>query len=93
MVDKVLKRQSMLADVRWRTRTRLMDVDLPGMSGVEVLEHLRADESTRDIPIIALSANAMPGDIRKGLDAGFIKYLTKPIKIDEVVNAIKECLG
>jgi PAS domain S-box-containing protein len=57
----------------------LLDIQLPGMDGYEVLRRLRADEGTRGIPVIAVSANAMPADIERGLAAGFDDYLTKPI--------------
>ena len=61
-----------------------MDINLPGISGIEAMKILRADPSTAHIPIIALSANAMPRDIEKGLEAGFFSYLTKPIKVERV---------
>jgi len=57
----------------------LLDIQLPGMDGYEVLRRLRADDGTRGIPVIAVSANAMPADIERGLAAGFDDYLTKPI--------------
>jgi PAS domain S-box-containing protein len=61
----------------------LMDINLPGISGLDALKILREDPATAHIPIVALSANAMPRDIEKGLEAGFFRYLTKPIKIDQ----------
>ena len=66
----------------------LMDINLPGISGIEALKILREDPATAHIPIVALSANAMPRDIKKGLDSGFFHYLTKPIKIDELMDTI-----
>src|SRR4029077_11499593 len=57
----------------------LMDINLPGISGIETLALLRADPLTAHITVVALSANAMPYDIAKGLEAGFFRYLTKPI--------------
>lgn len=66
----------------------LMDINLPDISGVEVLKILRADPVTRHIPVVALSANAMPHDIEKGLAAGFFRYLTKPIKINEFMDTL-----
>lgn len=71
----------------------LMDINLPGMDGFEALEVLKTDPSTRDIPVIALSANAMAQDIDKGKSAGFAHYLTKPINLQqlmEVLNAMLE---
>lgn len=61
----------------------LMDINLPDIDGIEVLRILKKDPATSRIPIIAVSANAMPHDIAKGLKAGFLLYLTKPIKIAE----------
>jgi PAS domain S-box-containing protein len=70
----------------------LMDINLPGMSGFEVLKILRADPATAHIPVVALSANAMPRDIRLGLDAGFFRYLTKPIKVKEFMTELSAVL-
>jgi PAS domain S-box-containing protein len=70
----------------------LMDINLPGISGVEALKVLRADPSTAHIPVVALSANAMPRDIEKGLQAGFFRYLTKPIKINEFMHTLDAAL-
>ena len=70
----------------------LMDINLPGISGIEALRILRADPATAHIPIVALSANAMPRDIEKGLQAGFFRYLTKPIKVDEFMQTLDEVL-
>ena len=66
----------------------LMDINLPGMSGIDALRILSKDLSTMHIPIIALSANAIPRDIEKGLEAGFFRYLTKPIRIDEFMGSL-----
>ena len=71
----------------------LMDLNLPGMSGIEVLKQLRADPLTAGIPVIALTANAMPRDIERGLAAGFTRYLTKPIDIDKFTEAINSTLA
>jgi PAS domain S-box-containing protein len=70
----------------------LMDINLPGISGLDALKVLREDSATAHIPIVALSANAMPRDIKKGLEAGFFYYLTKPIKVDEFMDAIDVAL-
>jgi PAS domain S-box-containing protein len=66
----------------------LMDINLPGISGIEALKILREDPATAHIPIVALSANAMPRDIEKGLHAGFFGYLTKPIKVNEFMHTL-----
>ncbi len=61
----------------------LMDINLPGMSGTQAMQILRADAATAHIPVVALSANAIPHDIERGQEAGFFRYLTKPIKVNE----------
>jgi PAS domain S-box-containing protein len=66
----------------------LMDINLPGMSGYGALKRLREDPATAHIPVLALSANAMPRDIEKGLEAGFFRYLTKPIRVHEFMSAV-----
>jgi len=70
----------------------IMDINLPGMDGFEALRHLQQNALTKDIPVIALSANAMDKDIKRGLAAGFLRYLTKPIVVDEVQDAIHEVM-
>ncbi|MBK9797682.1 MAG: PAS domain S-box protein [Holophagaceae bacterium] len=66
----------------------LMDINLPGLSGIEALKLLREDPATEHIPVIAISANAMMGDVKKGLEAGFFRYLTKPINVVEFMETI-----
>jgi CheY-like chemotaxis protein len=70
----------------------LMDINLPGISGIEALKILRGDPATAQIPVIALSANAMPRDVEKGLQAGFFRYLTKPIKVNEFMDTLEVAL-
>ena len=70
----------------------LMDINLPGISGIKAMRILADDPATRDIPVLALSANAMPRDIQRGMDAGFFRYLTKPIRIGEFIAALDEAL-
>jgi len=70
----------------------LMDINLPGINGIEALNVLKNDSLTAHIPVLAISANAMPGDIQKGLAAGFLRYLTKPIKIAEFIEALNFAL-
>ncbi len=71
----------------------LMDINLPGISGFEALEILAEDPHTMHIPVVALSANAMPRDIEKGLEAGFFRYLTKPIKLNEFMDTLDLALA
>jgi CheY-like chemotaxis protein len=71
----------------------LMDINLPGMSGIRAMGMFQDDEATAGIPVLAVSANAMAGDIAAGLDAGFFRYLTKPIHIQEFMTAIDEALA
>ncbi len=75
-----------------RPEVILMDINLPGISGIEALTILRQDPATAHIPIVALSANAMPRDIQKGLEAGFFRYLTKPIKVNEFMETLDVAL-
>ena len=70
----------------------LMDINLPGISGIQALKILREDPVTAHIPVLAISANAMPHDIKKGLEAGFFRYLTKPIKVNEFMDALDMAL-
>ncbi|HTL98604.1 MAG TPA: response regulator, partial [Holophagaceae bacterium] len=70
----------------------LMDINLPGISGFEALEILRADPAAAHTPVIAISANAMALDIERGMGAGFFRYITKPIKVDEFMDAIEAAL-
>jgi len=70
----------------------LMDINLPGISGIQALKILREDPATAHIPVLAISANAMPHDIKKGLEAGFFRYLTKPIKVNEFMEALDRAL-
>ena len=70
----------------------LMDIHLPGISGIDALKILREDPATAHIPVVALSANAMPHDIATGLEAGFFRYLTKPIKVKEFMDTLNVAL-
>ena len=69
-----------------------MDINLPGVSGIRALKMLSEYEETAHIPVIALSANAIPRDIEKGLEAGFFRYLTKPIKVNDFMNTLDVAL-
>ena len=71
----------------------LMDINLPGMSGIEAMKILREDLAMAHIPIIALSANAMPHDVKKGMEAGFFNYVTKPIDVKQFMVALDAALS
>ena len=70
----------------------LMDINLPGISGFDALKLLQENPATAPIPVVALTANAIPHEIRKGLEAGFYRYLTKPIKVNEFFAMVDEGL-
>lgn len=81
-----------LAQTR-RPHAILLDINLPGMDGFDVLRRLRAMDETRDIPVLAVSASAMANDIRRGQTAGFNDYLTKPIDIAQLIRAIAKAIA
>ena len=70
----------------------LMDIQLPGMDGIRALGELRADPTTRAIPVIAVTASAMTHDRKKIMAAGFDGYQSKPIKVKELMDAVREML-
>ncbi len=70
----------------------LLDINLPGIDGYEVLKRLREREETKDIIVIAISANAMPKDITKGIDAGFYDYITKPIDLPAFMDSLDRAM-
>ena len=70
----------------------LMDIHLPGMDGVSALKHLRADPETSEIPVVALTASAMPGDREQILAAGFDGYETKPVSVKRLEEIVREGL-
>ncbi len=70
----------------------LMDIQLPGMDGITALGQLRANPATRAIPVIAVTASAMTQDRKKILAAGFDGYQTKPIKVREFMDVVRQTL-
>lgn len=70
----------------------VLDINLPGMSGLELVRRLKEDSVTADIPVFALSAAATKSDIDEGVKAGFARYLTKPVVVPEVLDAIESAL-
>ena len=71
----------------------LLDIQLPGIDGYEVLRRLRAHDDTRSIPVVAVSANAMQADIDAGLAAGLAAYLTKPIDLEHLLDTVQRVLS
>ena len=71
----------------------VMDIRLPDMSGVEVLNRLRMDERTARIPVLAVTAQAMKGDRERFIEAGFDGYLSKPVDIDELLTTVEQHCG
>ena len=70
----------------------LMDIRLPGIDGIRALERLRAEVTTRGIPVMAMTASVMSGDRQRVLDAGFDAFQSKPIKIRDFVAAVEQLL-
>jgi CheY-like chemotaxis protein len=68
----------------------LMDVQLPGIDGVEALGRLRQGDATGSIPVLALTAQAMSGDRERFLDAGFDGYISKPVDVAELIRTVQE---
>jgi len=71
----------------------VMDINLPGASGFDALRRLREDPTTKGIPVIALTAAASERDKERGLQAGFFRYLTKPVNVDELIAALEALLA
>jgi CheY-like chemotaxis protein len=71
----------------------IMGINLPGLSGIEALRHLKERPETRDIPVVALSAAAMVGEAKRIKNAGFTRYLTKPVRVDELLEVLDELLS
>lgn len=70
----------------------ILDVNLPGINGYEIVEILKQDPNTRNVPVIALSANVLSHDIQKGKDVGFDYYLTKPLNLGELIGVCNQLL-
>ncbi|MDH5257046.1 MAG: response regulator [Gammaproteobacteria bacterium] len=70
----------------------LLDINLPTMDGYAVLQQLKESPDTKNTPVIAVSANAMPSDIQKSAAAGFVNHITKPIVITDFIEEIRKIL-
>ncbi|MFO8003859.1 response regulator, partial [Thioalkalivibrio sp.] len=71
----------------------LLDINLPGMDGYQVLEVLRAEAELERTPVVAVTANAMPRDIERGMAAGFADYLTKPLNVGQFLDTVQRHLA
>lgn len=76
-----------------RPKLILMDIHLPTLDGLEVTRQLKADEATRRIPVLAVTAYAMKGDDEKALEAGCDGYITKPIQMNELLEKIERMIA
>jgi len=74
-------------------RLILMDIQLPGIDGIEALRRLRADETTRAIPVVAVTASAMDRDRQQIMAAGFDGYQSKPLNVKEFIAAVEAMLA
>ena len=93
-VRTALNADEALAVLRtFHPRLILMDLQLPGMDGLALTRHLKADPATRDIRVVALTANAMKGDDQKALDAGCDGYIPKPIDTRTLPGAVSAYLA
>ena len=79
--------------LRERPALILTDIQMPGMDGFELMARLKQHERTRDIPVIAISADALPQTVERGRQAGFTDYLTKPVEMGALHAAIQRALG
>ncbi|MEP6896747.1 MAG: response regulator [Chloroflexota bacterium] len=70
----------------------LLDIMMPDISGIEVLRFLRREPNLRQIPVVVVSAKALPSDIRAGMEAGATAYLTKPVGLDELRQTVRDVL-
>ena len=75
-----------------RPEAILLDIDLPGIGAIEFMKRLRADPATEKTPLLALGADAAPAALVKGLEAGFFHYLTKPLKAEPFLEALRDAL-
>jgi signal transduction histidine kinase/CheY-like chemotaxis protein len=71
----------------------LLDINLPDMDGYAVMQRLRENPVTRDIPVVAISANAMPKDLARGKTAGFVDYLTKPLQVERLLRVVDDIIA
>lgn len=68
----------------------LLDINMPGMDGYEVLEYFKSDSALKEVPVVAITANAMPNDVERAKEAGFKDYLIKPLDVDKFNETIDQ---
>jgi CheY-like chemotaxis protein len=93
LITKIYGKQAVPLAIEYQPDLILLDLDLPDIHGSEVLKRLQAEEKTRGIPVIIISADAGPKQIEKLLKAGAKNYLTKPLDIIDFLKVIDECLS
>jgi len=82
-------RDGVNAAVKQRPDLIIMDMSMPEMDGWTATSIIKKDEQTRAIPLLALTAHALPGDRQRAMDAGCDEYITKPMDLDELLEAIQ----
>jgi CheY-like chemotaxis protein len=92
LIEAVDGNSGLEAARRERPDVILLDINLPDQNGFALLQQLKRDPTFASTPILALSANAMPSDIKRGLAAGFYRYLSKPIVVSTLLEAIDQAL-
>ncbi|MCA9655826.1 MAG: response regulator [Myxococcales bacterium] len=91
--------QAPSAEIGWERivadppRLVLLDLDLPGMSGLELARRLKADERTRDVPVVAISASVMKEERSQALEAGCVWFVEKPFDIQELRRVVREAIA
>ncbi len=93
LLTATLGREGIQKAIRYRPDLIILDIRLPDMTGLEVLAALKAADPTKNIPVIALTAHAMPADIDHGLDAGFRHCVTKPLDVPRFLTLVDDLLG
>jgi PAS domain S-box-containing protein len=93
LVSAATAQEGIALAIERRPDVILLDINLPGMNGYEVLARLKETPETRDIPVLALTAAALPGDVANGIAAGFFRYLTKPLDAAAFHAAIRDALA
>ena len=94
---RVLKTSSSAPAISMMTAEKpdivLLDIMMPGVSGLDILREMRSDPALADVPVVIVSAKGMPADIRHGMEAGASVYLTKPVGFLELKEAVERALG